>query len=430
MPEAVLCREGAVVGALAIAVHRQDNTIMVEFSHPLVRFGGTNSLWIKYDRDISMTPAHAINFMIGIILSEHLAWSSGLYDKVVFDELTESEAVAIQRHIDVNHKTDPYGFVVDSKPMTVMCNKVVTDSMVTTHHGGVVLAGNGVGKDGLVCVSLASEISGNVVAFTVGDQYLTIPPRNDGLWKERQAAMSKVYDILGIRNCSIMTNYASEHAFKIIPWSLFAVPLAYAYGASTILSGTEIIYSKTNDDNLLYRPNFSLFHLGCASSAIPGLTFSTPNHALSPVGIQRLLIERYPMIAALQRSCMRGMPWCYACSKCYDVYVLTKASGNDPMAVGIKKKPKICKIGHPTSYDTHMHAMNLINNKPVPQWVTGANESVFKLLWRGEEVRAILADTGFEFYSGPTTPDSNGYGCRVDRWEEWFSKAIFPTIRR
>jgi len=409
-----------------ITLNRRDSsTIEFGFSHLLTKFSGKTlrPLWIKYDRDIGVAPDHVLNFMIAIILSEHLAWSSHLYDKVIFSELTESEISAIQRHINVNHKTNPYGFVTkNGKPMTVVCNKIVQDQGMDKKRA--VLAGNGMGKDGLTCVSLASEISENVIAFTIGNQYKT-----EALWQERRAAMSKVYAILSIPNCQIMTNYMSSFGYKIIPWWLFAVPLAYAYGASTILSGLEMPFSKTNNDNLLPRPNCSLFHLGCVSSGLLDIDFSSVTHALSTLGVQRLLLDRYPKIASFQRSCMTGMPWCYACGTCHNVYTLIKAVGHNPGIVGINKRPRNRDVLNPLISDTHQYAMELVDGKSVPEWVYKANESILKLLWRGEDIGSILLDTGFDFYSGNTAPDNNGYGCYVDKWKKWLNQDDFPPVK-
>ena len=36
---------------------------------------GEHTITIRYDMDVSDVPVHVANYMIGIVLAEHLAWS-------------------------------------------------------------------------------------------------------------------------------------------------------------------------------------------------------------------------------------------------------------------------------------------------------------------------------------------------------------------
>lgn len=53
----------------------------------------SNTCFASYNVNISKTPKHLANYMIGLLLSEVIAWNS---EDVVFDELTAQELKSLK----------------------------------------------------------------------------------------------------------------------------------------------------------------------------------------------------------------------------------------------------------------------------------------------------------------------------------------------
>ena len=100
-------RYWGVSGKMLIKTEIGDNTIAFSWKGRLETIK-TGNVTIKYDVDVSKTPKHLANFMFGTLFSEQLSWHN---TQIEFDELTERGEQCLNKHVKMNHMSNPYGFV-------------------------------------------------------------------------------------------------------------------------------------------------------------------------------------------------------------------------------------------------------------------------------------------------------------------------------
>lgn len=383
-----------------------------------MRFLGKTKINFTYDTDISKTPEHVANYMLGILLSEHFSWNSGT---IKFGELTWKEVESIRYHVKMNEHADPYGRVA-GKPIRIITNELVSNDK--PNGTGPILVGNGMGKDGLATACIGNELTGNIQPFTVGNQY-----SNSQIWEERKEAMNgftKTFNMPGTR--FIMTDYLQGVGYKIIPWWIMGLPLMYAFDSDIMLVGSDMAYSKTKKNTKeLLRPNISIFSLDSLSKAT-GMTVSSPTNPLSACGVQKLLARRYIEVIPFQRSCMRGIPWCRKCEDCYKTALYMENAKMDSEKVGV-----------PASGKYPGRVQNAIMNHMVQDivyqmrrrkaglsytdWYLKANNDVFPLIWNGNILKRLFAEH-FKIDKKDPGADGIGYEYLPSKWKQWMKEGM------
>ena len=297
-----------------IEINTAVNTNSVTFSSSK-NIPGTkhSSIYINYEENISRTPKHIFNYMLGILLSEILSWSN---EKIVFDSLTKDEAISINNHIRLNHVVNPYGKCKNKKISVVNSSTVVRRP--TIKKSGKVLAANGIGKDGILLANILNELKVDFINFTVGNQF-----KKDSIWQNRIKTVKEFSNSKNIKHTLIATDFF-KLPYKIIPWHIFALPLAYCYGADTILTGLSLGDTKVSTKNKLpIRPNISIFSLKDISY-YTGYNITSPFFSITDYGSQKVLFDRYLETVKYQKSCMYDSDYCNRCAKCYGVYLILK----------------------------------------------------------------------------------------------------------
>jgi len=383
-----------------------------------MKYVSSSELNFTYDIDISKTPKHVANYILGILLSEILSWNSGEF---IFDELTRPEIDSIRYHVSMNHFSNPYGRI-SKDPIRVKTMKIVGGD--SPKGSGPVLVCNGMGKDGLLVACLGDEITKNIKPFTVGNQYSNLK-----LWEERKNAMSAFYNTYKMPTADyIMTNYLRGADYRIIPWWVLGLPLAYAYDSNTIIMGCEIPFSKTKTGSKrLLRPNVSAFSYDSLSKAT-GIRFSSPTHAVTAYGAQKLLIERYPDALQYQRSCMKGTPWCNNCLECHKTSMYFENAGSDMRKIGlIPSKQFPTKVKNKETNHITQDIINKMHRKesglPYNDFFEKANSNVFPLLWKGNELSKIFSEH-FKMYSKDPGEDCLGYEYLPSKWGQWLKEGM------
>ena len=389
-----------------------------------LRFINRNSIGFDYGVNISKIPRHIVNFMFGIIMSEHFAWNKGT---VHFDELTEKELQCINDFVRYNFKSNPYKRC-DSEHMTVIADKIVDSQYDTIIDKGVVLCGNGMGKDGLSISSIVKELGFKQVPFTAGsmrsNQYLNIP-RGKEIWKERVRAMVDYYKYQGIKDYHFIKNtYLINNSYKVMTWPIWALPLAYYYGSNTILSGLCVHDNLFDMRGYTIRPNISIFAYKYLSK-VTGIDILSPFWSLSYAGVQKLLIQRYPDIAKYQRSCMRSVnQWCnnIKCGKCYGISSILQALKIKGQDIGFPVLPtysdeKPLRYNHPFNRCAYIETDRKVRGERYQDWIFKYNSHGLKHSWESKKIGLIL-DEHFVKYS--KDPGNIGFNLslRPSKWQE------------
>jgi len=363
---------------------------------------------IEYGIDVDEVPDHIFNYMFGLLLSEQISWSDGM---IVFEELTEKELRSIRAHVHINSYSDPYGRASEGVPR-ILTEKVANPDM-NIGETDLVLSCNGMGKDGIASMLLANEINGSVQGFTVGNQY-----RNEKLYSERKEAMKGLCNTFSLpQQMYIETDFMKNVRYKIIPWWLFGLPLAYSLGSIDIIAATGLCYAKKHvTQSKLLRPNGSINSLCNISQTIP-LNISSVMLPLSTYGCQKLLVERYPEALKYQRSCMHGLPWCLNCEDCYKTSLYLECNGLNPNEIGLLKSSNYSKkLRNKPCNDITKELGYNINRKLKNEDYDPKFEMMcldwIPLTWRSEKTRKIL-EQHFESYRGSYGP----YG-------DWVSKYV------
>ena len=365
---------------------------------------------IKYDVDVSKTPKHLANFMFGILFSEQLSWGN---TPIEFDELTEKEQRCLSDHVKMNHMSNPYGLVKSPKPIKMTAKRIVANNPI--ERSGPILCANGMGKDSLSLANMVKELDLDMRCFIIRSTLKA------DLWSERVSTMNKFYQSKSIMKNTIIPSTLEN--FRIVPWLIFCLPLAYHYKSKNVLAGLTISFSQTHvKRNTAFRPNVSIFSLNYLSKAL-GINFSSPFKPLSEFATQTLLTERYPESLKYQRSCMYGTPWCNnkGCSKCTRSSLYLSLLGKDLESIGLKpfkrKKPY-------TREDVSLGIFCLNNarkkllGQPYNTCIEGVNSKALDLIWNKEEFGKIYAEH-FELYDYDPGPTANGYTISPSKWRGW-----------
>jgi len=383
------------------------------------------NLTIVYTEKVIHTPRHLANFMCGIIMSEHFAWNN---IPIEFDELTQKEVDCINDHVRLNHASNSYGLVKTKSPVKVSAKKIVEAEEVK--NTGPILCSNGMGKDGLLLSLLVKELGFPLKSFIVGNQYIAVS-RGEEVWAERKKAMVGFYKQNNISSLYIKTDFV-RNGYKIIPWWLFALPLAHAYGSNTILTALNTPDSKVwVRDNTPIRTNSSVFHFDSISKAT-GYEINCPFWGLAHYGMQTLLIKRYPDSMKWQRSCMLGFPNCGQCGKCYGINSFIQALGENPRKWGFPRM----RIGsmnpmtfNPMIKDDVYNTDKKVKKQPYATWIEELNINAHKFSWKPELTKSI-----FNQYFKDTIKDPGSIDgvCTAlpSKWEYWMGEGYNQFWKR
>jgi len=402
---------------IEIRTNIKKNVIEYTMSKKL-RYMKNQRFVISYTFDLKSFPLHLANFMVGILLSEHISWTG---EDVLFSSLTKKEVKCINKHILNNFIANPYKRVINKCPE--VHSKNISKSELN-FDGGPVITMNGMGKDGLALASLVRELNIELVSCVVANQY-----KNMSLWKDRARAMKKFYSSKGIIPAWVGTSYFRGNSYKIIPWQVFAFPVAWFYSSRDILIGFNLGDSKFYLGNgYSPRPNVTVFSFDAISKAT-GFRIGNPFWGVSHLVIQRLILERYPEVAQFQRSCMRGIPWCGRCGKCLGINILARAGGNTTKKLSLRNMRIHCDTSHwrranPLSADVYMEAEKKLRGEEYQLWIEKLNLNAQKFAWHPTKVMKILKE---HVSCTKVDPGKNGLGytnvpsiwsniCLKDKW--------------
>ena len=390
-----------------------------------------NHLIIEYDVDISNTPRHLANFMFSLIMSEAITRRTGT---ILFDELTQKELECVRNYNEMNFISKGcsglgYGYnklYPHQLSINVEAKKTVEDN--TMEHGGPTLCANGLGKDGLLIANLTKETEGNMRCFFVEGQM------EPSVLRERMNNVNKFYKEHSIESNIIKGNYCDIQPTTqgFYPY-YHALPLAYYYNSEAILSGLSIHMNKTRvSDMALVCPGESIFGFDYISKA-SGISFSSPNRPLSLPAVELLLAERYPKSIKYQRSCIKANPWCGQCGKCLRHHIYLKAAGIDPTTIGLASKnieeQYTGAYGTQSRYGAEVSGcLNKLRGEPYDEWVFGASEPVFDLIWGGKELKKIFQEH-LELYSYDIGTHGEGWMLEPSKWKDWLKKGYIETRR-
>ena len=390
-------------------------------------------LWIDYGEDISQTPRHIANFMFALIMLDAFIWCKV---PVVFDELTLREKKCLEDHFFITQVTkgccgnfypagaDPR---TNLKATPIHVKKIVEDTPI--EGSNTVLVSHGLGKDALNCACFTQEI-GYPPRFILVGRHI----HQDEGWRDRLNTVKQVEEIKGIPTSLVLTNFFKVRAYSYKSYKqphvgfypyYFTFPLSYKYNSNVTLSGVEIHNSKVRLDTM--EPaclGESVFGSRLVSEATD-IRFSSLTRPTTEYGSQKIFSERYPELKHLQRSCDRGLPYCNTCSKCKRTALNLMAMGRDPADVGLIPYVRGDLPLHP--YHRHKNPDHLIENKlfddPYMDWVEGANQNIFPLIWEGREIKKIMQEH-LPLYKYDPGIDERGYTLTPSKWGKWIEKGL------
>ena len=301
--------------------------------------------------------------------------------------------------------------------MKVEAEKIIEDDIVIS-RGGPVICSNGMGKDGISIGNLAKEVGRESRGFIVGNQY-----KSKSLWNERISTVKDFYKYIGTDYDLVMTDYLQRTDYKIIPWWMFSLPLAYVRGSDAMLCGLNLGNTKVFSKNFTpYRTNISIFSLEYISEVL-GMSVNNPFFSLSFYGIQKFLIDRYPETVKFQRTCMVGNPNCGKCFECNALAMHFRSMGYDPIKLGYNtngEKATSFKLSSMFK-DTVENAYKKLKNQPYEKWLDNANHHALDFNWNKDSVNKILLEH-FDVYDKDPGDDGMGTCNYPSLWREWTTK--------
>lgn len=369
---------------------------------------------IDYGVDLSTTPKHVLNFMVGILLSEHFAWNQRA---VIFDELTEAELACIKFHVKMNFarnlrdRSGPWSSVI-------LVDRIVEQEV--PEDDGPVLCANGMGKDGLSLIAMADRLDVDIRCFTFHGQY-----RTEELWNERITTSKQIYDLFDVPFNLPRTSYWALATYSLVPFWVMALPLAYHYRSPVILANLPIGRSAVEHDHL-FSPNDSVFSLAQISKATR-IEFSSWNLPLSIAGTCRLLWKLWPDLIPYQRTCHQGTPWCRRCRSCYRLSLYYTALGADTRLFGLPPFDSSMlteRVYEGTVYDSVMNCYKRLRGEPYDERVFQAAEPAFEFMWMGNEVGQVLKET-LGTHNDDLGPNEIGFSYPLSKWREWIDTERF-----
>ena len=365
-----------------------------------------------YGINLNNLPKSLFNFMFGILMSEQFGWDEGV---VEFDELTENQLQCINDHVIYNHKANPYNYC-SKKPMEIVVKKIVGEEMHMFSSHSPVICSQGMGKDGLANASLALELGEKVMCYTIENEYAT-----KALLDERKKTIGKFYSNRGIGNIAIEVSISIGHGFKIRPWWILGLPLAYYYKAKAVLYGNCLDDNKFRNGYLI-RPNFSVMSTSYISE-VAKINIISPFLGVSDYGVQKFLWERYPDTMQYQRSCMHGMPHCGQCPKCYAINTYAKAWGYYETVKQAMDIPDMADYKH--SRINPLQRWSIINAEKknagniYSHWIENINYFGQMLSFRSVDTKEIfLQHLGYEYENDPGYL-GGGYDLQPSRWVKY-----------
>lgn len=368
---------------------------------------------IDYNLDVSDTPKHIVNFMAGLLISEHIGWWG---QDILFEELTEKELKCINEIVVINRICNPYGRVNMIKDLVIKSEKIVLEDLIDTIKNRYAICFGG-GKDSIVLSQIAKELDMDIYAFMVGNQYGTTK-----IWKDVTSTATKYAEDTKIKMHIITTNFM-KNPYKIIPWYIFGLPIMYKSKCHGVLYGAELPFITTfTGTNKLTRPSVSpvIFDILSRSQQFQIGTLTMP---ITGYGVQYLLSTRYKKYIKYQRSCMYDMSNCNKCPKCYGIEIYKRASsGNKGLPVNVKR----VHTNNPLSYTIDIVERYLKGQK-YDDWVFKANRPCLQLYDYGNELRSIYKEH-FELYD--TDPGSPGVGLELfpSRAVDWIKNGSYYKV--
>ena len=214
------------------------------------------------------------------------------------------------------------------------------------------------GKDSLASLGLAREMGLDPVPVYIDD---TVSPSENRLKREsvaRLRAMGFPAQIVANR-VEQLNDFARwdgretclGYLHMVTSFALIALPVARAFRARYIALGNEqdLSFTFTNKNGFLTYPSFDqtsgwTMQLDLMTRTLTGGAVRTMSliEPLTGFAVMKLLVERYPELAALEASCdaldsCDEPHWCADCSKCATVWIYLLALGIDPASVGLKR---------------------------------------------------------------------------------------------
>ena len=244
------------------------------------------------------------------------------------------------------------------------------------------------GKESLLSLSLLREVTGQAAAVSVDSP---MPGTHDHESAFRAWALEAIARVQGIHvhriRSDVRATWKNDHALTrggiaslneladcfIYPSA--TLPIAYQHRLPWIALGSEWGEHHVpvrSAAGWQFDRYFSLS--GAAIAAVSalwtqryGVGYTSVIQPISQYLVQRILLQRYPELAAFQHSCYRARPEvraCQVCEKCLRVTALALAAGTDPAIIGTDVR-KVFSRWNATaveleegSADTHYASMN------------------------------------------------------------------------
>ncbi len=228
------------------------------------------------------------------------------------------------------------------------------------------------GKESLLSLGLLREVRGEAVGINIESPMTGSHDHQSAFREWALGALGKLPGITirrirsDIRSAWGKNDYAEKRGggaylnelADAMLYASFALPIAYQHRFSWIVAGSEwgdvttLLGDQEMDARHVPRMasdrwQFDRFFTstGPALSAVNalwepryGVGYTSVILAISQYLVQRILLRRYPDLAAFQHSCYRAQPdvrACQACDKCFRVTALALASATDPAIVGM-----------------------------------------------------------------------------------------------
>jgi hypothetical protein len=244
------------------------------------------------------------------------------------------------------------------------------------------------GKESLLSLSLLREVTGEAVALSVDS---SMPGTHDHESAFRAWALEAIARVPGIHvhrvRSDVRATWTNDHALTrggiaslneladCFVYPSVALPVAYQYRLPWVALGSEWgehhmpvrIAEGWQFDRYFSLSGVAIAAVSALWTQRYGVGYTSVIQPISQYLVQRILLQRYPELAAFQHSCYRARPdvrACQVCEKCLRVTALALAAGTDPAIIGTDVRRVFSRWNATAveleegSADTHYASMN------------------------------------------------------------------------
>jgi len=266
--------------------------------------------WVDYPVDMERIPQSELSYAMAMVVSQQIARSG---DAVRLGSIPTRQYTGLLRMVSAWCRLD--GIPRPSVTADINCADGVRPKAVSGP-----LVAMSFGRDSCCLAAFLAECGVDFDMVSVRGQY-----KDEALWAEYAEAAGAFTGKLHVINTNLWKAVNPERAM----FAMLILPLAWALGSECVYMETSnMSVCKMRGDGAALWPNHHIaaFH---EYTRAGGVEYWNPFFSLNCLGIAKLVVERYPWILPIQRSCMVSPSGCGKCAKCRMNSTMYRALGVD-----------------------------------------------------------------------------------------------------